>query len=226
MIKFIKETDKVWYIYVGFGGKGEIIVFEKDENGNETDKIESRGTYQFYGWNITKKADAEIVNITVRDCMKEYEWGNTIFNSYEEALEDAERFAENLLVGDDDKNGVGADAMTEFIWDEIFFENSDNEFVEIEGGWTHKRKQLFWHELYHAYRIMKGQIVDQRTEEVNATNFTNKLFVFDRNRKFYWDGNSTLWNTRGGTDKQIETESKEYNLPQEKQKSECDDGKN
>ena len=223
MIKFVTSSEIQLYIMVYSGEQFEIVIYERDENNNIVGDGYATGEYQFFGMNQVIKADYEISQRAANDCKREYLYDYGI--SYEECWEEVEAYRKQFLEGDNYKNGIGANAQIEFCWDDVYYENATLDYMKYEGSWSNNKRTLFWHEFYHAYRIMSGQVVDEKTEEINASNFANKVIKFDFNRKYYWDGDKILWNVKGGSDKEIHENVDIDFVPKDKFKSENEDGK-
>jgi hypothetical protein len=88
----------------------------------------------------------------------------------------------------DHRNGEGDGSYIsiDFKTDKINREDNSS----IEGSYKSNKALTLFHELFHSFRIDKGVIKDNKTEEVKATQFINRNFRNDKNRrkKYYkWD---------------------------------------
>ncbi|MGR7813991.1 M91 family zinc metallopeptidase [Lacinutrix undariae] len=53
----------------------------------------------------------------------------------------------------------------------------------IEGPHKKNKTLTLFHELFHSYRMNKGVIKDNKTEEIKATQFINRNFRNEKNRR-------------------------------------------
>lgn len=85
-----------------------------------------------------------------------------------------------------DGTGDGSYISIDYKTDKINYENNSS----IEGPYKRNKTTTLFHELFHSFRMNNGVIKDKKTEEVKATQFINRNFRNEKNRRkkyFKWD---------------------------------------